>query len=135
MNARKRRKLRPSERARQDQAAAAARDYGAADPSTTLVTVTYADPGTPCCWCDCPLPSHNQSGYGCAGCPREAEHVVHLMHGTPAQHNLPVCAEHHRDVARTVAVWAREVFGGIPFEVRSYPVLDEDQDGIGGDPR
>ena len=127
---RRQRKLRPRERARQDQAAAAARNLGATDPTAAVFTMTYADPDTRCSWCDCPdTPDspHYRPGYVCPGCPDAAAYVLHLLHGTPAQQNIPVCDRHRENLIATTAQWSQQMFGPIPVDLYRCSVLDDDR--------
>lgn len=126
----RKRKLKPRERARQDQATAALRNRGATDPRTAVMTMAYAEPGTQCAWCDCPdTPDspHYQPGYVCPGCPEGAEFVLHRMHGTPEQVNVPVCGRHRDSLIEATAAWAQQMLGDLPAELSQYSVLDEDQ--------
>lgn len=99
-----RRKLRPHETARRDQALAAGRD-AAKDPHTAVLVVEDAEPGMRCSWCDCPSPlddpasPRRKPGYRCGGCPEDAALVIRVWYGTPGQENTPVCEGHYRDVA------------------------------------
>jgi hypothetical protein len=100
----RRRKLRPRERARQDQTRAAL--LGSRDPRTAVVSVVIIDSGAyQCCWCDCPAPDldesspHRQPGYVCDnGCPNEAQLVIIQFPGAPLEQRLPVCTRHSGDV-------------------------------------
>ena len=97
-----RRKLRPRDIARRDQAVAQARDM-AARPGTAAIVVDYAPPAAQCSWCDCPSPlddptsPHLNPGYTCDGCPEAAEHVVRAMQGSAREIAAPVCARHQPD--------------------------------------
>jgi len=125
-----RRKLKVHERARSDQFTAAARNWGATEPTTAVFTLEFADSGTGrCCWCDCPdTPDspHYQPGYQCGGCPRDAMYVLHAMHGSPHQQDYPVCAEHRDNMATNVARVTKAEHGCVPRAVISVPVLDAD---------
>lgn len=124
-NRNKARKLRAAERARQDQAAAAAREFGATHPRAAMITTAYADPGTHCSWCDCPDGldgPHRQPGYECGGCPRAALYVTHVLHGTPEQHSIPSCEPHQPEVSAAVG----SLFPGVPVELHVASVLDDE---------
>jgi hypothetical protein len=108
----RRRKLRPRERAYQNQKRAAI--LGSSDPRTAVVSVVILSSGMyQCCWCDCPAPDldesspHRQPGYVCDnGCPDEAQFIIIQFHGAPLEQRLPACARHSDDV---VAMFHRVV--------------------------
>jgi hypothetical protein len=117
-----RRKLRPSEQARQDQNRAEAREIRAKTDSA-VIHVTMLDPGTkPCSWCDCPVDVHE--GTCPAPCPADAVYEVWLL-AAPGQPDFgwPVCERHHGPLAQ----WMRRRAPGVPVTAFERPILDEDQ--------
>jgi hypothetical protein len=116
-----RRRPRPRDVARRDQAVAAARDM-AAQPGTAACVVDYAPPGAQCSWCDCPSPlddptsPHLNPAYTCGGCPEAAERVVRAMRGSVREIAAPVCTRHQAD-----AYAVRAMGGGPRTEVVVMP--------------
>lgn len=109
-----RRKLRPHELARKDQAFAEARD-AARDPSTAVLVTDVAPGGVRCSWCDCPWPDspgspHAQPGYTCPGCPQDADYVVSWLNNE----NYPVCGHHYGDLVDTFTT--KVIPPGVPVE-------------------
>lgn len=124
-----RRKLRPRDIARRDQAVAGARDM-AAQPGTAALVIDYAQPGTQCSWCDCPDPladpasPHRIPGYVCAGCPEPAEHVIRAMRGSVREIAAPVCARHQADAS---AFAVRAIGAGPGAEVVAMPPWEDSE--------
>ena len=82
-----------------------------------------ADPGAHrCCWCDCTVEQHLQFG-DCDGCHNDADFVVHTMPGALDQNAYPLCRHHHPDFVRSLKKW---VFPGVPLDIVSYDVYDQD---------
>lgn len=119
----KRRPIRPHERARVDQAMAAARERAVREPTTGLFVVEYADPGIQCCWCDCSLEQHIESdSRNCGGCPSDAIYIVHVLIGTPSM-NYPMCERHRWGIAELY----RERLGiQHDIEIIGYNAYDDD---------
>lgn len=120
-----RRKLRPSETARQDQYLAGARRV-AREPHTAVFVTQYAEQAIQCSWCDCAddAPEHT-NGRTCAGCPLMATYVMHTMYGTPEQVSYPICEAHQPDATRHFTAF---VTGhGVPVEIHGVDILDEDR--------
>lgn len=91
-----RRKLRPSERAREDQNRAEARDMRART-DTAVMHVTMLDPGTKgCCWCDCPEDEH-EGTCPAGGCREDAAYEAWLLAAPGQQPDVgwPVCERHY----------------------------------------
>lgn len=125
-----RRRLRPSETARQDQALAAGRNL-ADTGNAAVVTLGYADRDAQCSWCDCAAPvddpdsPHHQAGYECGGCDQQAHYVVHV--NLPGRvERFPVCARHRDDLMSILARTFRAIHGDIPAEFHTVPILDEE---------
>jgi hypothetical protein len=117
-----RRKLRPSEQARQDQNRAEAREFRAR-PDTAAIHVSMLNPGTKgCCWCDCPVDEHD--GLCPAPCTTDAAYEVWLL-GAAGQpdYGWPVCERHHEPLAE----WMKRRMPPVPVQVFERPVLDEEQ--------
>jgi hypothetical protein len=91
----KRRPIRPHERARVDQAMAAARDLAIQDPTAQYWVREYADPGIQCCWCDCTIEQiKRHRDTQCAGCPSDAVYLVHLLPDEGESGPYPLCERH-----------------------------------------
>lgn len=117
------RRLRPSELARQDQHEAAAAEIARQDPDVIVIMHVVPSDDAECCWCDC---SDRDAPAVCdSPCGDEAQIVIQVFHGMPWQFDLPVCAEHHRDLDRYVDTWLQEKYGPLPTEVDYIDVLDE----------
>jgi hypothetical protein len=90
-----RRKLRPHELARRDQALAEA--VARVCRGEFVVWVDRCAPGTQCCWCDCPLgpdSPHNRRGYVCPYlCHAKASYVAITL-GAPQPGLFPLCERH-----------------------------------------
>jgi hypothetical protein len=117
-----RRKLRPSEQARQDQNRAEAREIRA-KTDAAVIHVVMLDPGTkPCCWCDCPVDVHD--GPCPAPCTADAACEVWLLNA-PGRPDVgwPVCDRHHEPLAQ----WMLRLAPGVPVTAFERPILDEDQ--------
>ena len=98
-----RRKLRPHETARRDQAMAYARDR-AAEPGTFVAITEDAEPGIRCGWCDCPLvPPSRGHDPDCVGCSLEARYAVYCAMRYGRSSPIAVCEEHYPDVPRFLA--------------------------------
>lgn len=113
-----RRKLRPHEVAKRDQAYAWATDHVMAGDAAMVVE--SVPPGFPCCWCDCPdVPDspHLNPGYVCGNlCPDAATHVVqyrYLGNGT----DYLVCDRHQTGPLQQLAAYGlvEEVVMGDPW--------------------
>lgn len=119
------RKLRPRERARQDQHLAAIRAQAAGDPAAYYVVTTFAEPGTMCSWCDCPWSRHEPLHHQCdTPCEAAARHVTHLGYGAPGQVTIPTCARHDDDFTNAVLATLAETRR--PISLSSVRVLDEE---------
>jgi hypothetical protein len=105
------RSIRPHEQARIDQISAWARNVGAHDPTTAVVTSEYAQPGAACCWCDCTIQAH-LAGEPCPGCPDEATTMYHLLCGTPDKKDFPICWDHRDEFMQFVQCY---IAGGGPI--------------------
>lgn len=118
-----RRKCSPRDTARRDQAGAFARNRaGAGD---TVIVRDYAQPGTRCCWCDCPDPltdpasPHRNPGYVCADlCQVDAEHIITVGYGGPAATGYPACERHVDDLESSIlrlmaSLQAKLTFAGL----------------------
>jgi hypothetical protein len=113
----KRRRIRPHERAKIDQRLAAARNLAASGRYSAVFAEERAEPGTRCCWCDCPFEQHlSRRDDGAGGCEREAYVVVHLY--SLASHSFSLCRHHHRDFIQLSM--ARVMPAGGILEMRSY---------------
>lgn len=122
MSSKSRRRIRPHEQARSDQVMAAARNHGASDPAAGVSGVEYADPGTPCCWCDCPLEAHLDPAYNCPCCDTGAVFLFHDRMGTLHQCTYPLCERHFQDF---VQLWVSRC-PTANHEFRVYGAYDED---------
>jgi hypothetical protein len=96
------RRLRPHEQARRDQmlADAKARLYR----GEGVIWTDAAEPGTQCCWCDCPWDPHDPSdrharpGYLCPyPCPAEADYIIVTVLSDPKPEPLPLCERRYGD--------------------------------------
>ena len=119
-----RRRLRPSERARQDQNRAEAREVGARS-DTAVIHVTMLDPGTKqCCWCDCPEDVHDGL-CPAGGCSADAAYEAWMLGATGRpDFGWPVCERHYEPFT----VWVQRRVPGLPLAVFERPILDEDQE-------
>ena len=118
-----RRKLRPSEQARQDQNRAEARELRAKTDSAVL-HVVMLDPGTKtCCWCDCPEDAH-EGTCPAGGCITDAAYEAWLL-AAPGQADIgwPVCERHYEPFVH----WMRRQVPGLPVAAFERPILEEDQ--------
>jgi hypothetical protein len=118
-----RRKLRPSEKARQDQNRAEARERRA-KTDAAVIHVVMLDPGTKgCCWCDCPEDVHDGT-CPAGGCPTDAAYEAWLL-GAPGLPDFgwPVCERHYGPFSQ----WAQQLVPGLPVTAFERPILDEDQ--------
>lgn len=121
------RRLRPHELARLDQMLAEAATLARDEPSTLVIATTFAQPGQPCSWCDCPGPQdspHDDPDYHCAGCPRVADTITYVWRSRE-RHGFPVCRQHSSDLMS----WISALTSGRAVEFRVRPILDEDMDG------
>jgi hypothetical protein len=118
----RKRELKPSERARQDQVLAVARERGTRSGTVVFITA-YAEPGDQCSWCDCPDGSAHDDAddpdYVC--CLRPARYRMHLMLGSPYEQCVLVCEEHSDDAHQ----WVRECVGRPPTEILQFDIFDE----------
>jgi hypothetical protein len=94
-----RRKTKPGDTARRDQAGAWVRDHVAG--GGIAIVSDYAEPGMACGWCDCPLPPHDPASphrdpsYSCdRPCRRPARHVITVSGMSPRPVAFRVCGPH-----------------------------------------
>jgi hypothetical protein len=127
-----RRKLKPSELARQDQAVAAGRDL-ATNTRSAVITIAYAEQDHQCSWCDCPAPvddpesPHNQAGFECGGCPETARYVAIVAIGR--EERFPVCVGHADDFHGVMTRTIQKRYGDIPTHHIETQILDEEAAG------
>jgi hypothetical protein len=118
----KRRPIRPHERARVDQLNALTRDMASDPARLTVLSSEYADPGIVCCWCDCPWEDHVRYGSTrCPHCQQEAVYIIRAHHAGQIM-VLPVCEPHFEDCLQC---WDPEVTW-VPVD----PVYDADIDDL-----
>lgn len=113
-----RRKLRPHEVARKDQAFAEASELAA--KGTPVIVIDFAEPGSKCCWCDCDAFIHDCQH----PCQEQAEHVV-TASWSPQRY--PVCDRHQTGPLELLAEFEHDVFGR-PLQVTfGGGWMDDDQ--------
>lgn len=85
-----------------DQAHAHARDL--AVHGTPAVVALPLDGGA-CDWCDCTVTADNHDARFCAGCPREADMVLHIYSARNGQReqDIQLCPGHQGDAIRFIA--------------------------------
>ncbi len=106
-----RRRLRPHEQARRDQVLAEA--VAKIKRGWAVTWSEPAEPGTPCCWCDCewdwrdPADRHNQPGYVCPHPCRAGAVYLEIELSDPHPKPQPFCERHHGDWLDVMADVAR----------------------------
>ena len=117
----RRRRARPHEVAKVDQAMAEVREQSAADPSAVMFAYTMAEPGVQCCWCDCTVEAHNDAD--CHGCPQGADWLAHLLQGGTTLAVYELCNGHRADFIETYAATLPNVQRA---ELVRYVAYDDD---------
>jgi hypothetical protein len=124
MSNKKKRRIRPHERARVDQVMAAARDHAIAEPTAAVFVTEYADPGRQCSWCDCTLKQHQDPAYRCAGCPDDAVYLLHEMPERAGSVVYPLCERHRSAVPELSQLLSEALHREIPVNWYGFDAYD-----------